>query len=112
MMSVNQSGAGIRQLTAPELSPEEGDYILFRAIYGGIPQLKQPPDSPFATLPDVRSAYEAVKADEAQRMRKWAESKKAPHVSAVGHPATEAPNLDDRQERVDYMVRRMQENEA
>ena len=56
-------------------------------------------------------AHNRAVQDEAQRMRKWAESKKAPHVSAVGHPATEAPNLDDRQERVDYMVSRLQANE-
>jgi hypothetical protein len=45
------------------------------------------------------------------RQRKWAQGKRAPHIAPHGQAATEVPNLDNRQDRIDFMVRRLQENE-
>jgi hypothetical protein len=64
-------------------------------------------------LPDIEQAHQAFTARETERQRRWAAGKKAaPHLSPHGQAATEVPNLDNRQERVDWMVRRMQESES
>ena len=62
-------------------------------------------------LPDIRQAYDVFAARETQRQRDWAKSKRAPHISPNGQAATEAPNLDNRQERQDFIMRRMLESE-
>lgn len=62
-------------------------------------------------LPDIAQAFQAFQARETERQKAWAQSKRAPHISPHGQSATEAPNLDNRQERQDYMVRRLQEGE-
>jgi hypothetical protein len=64
-------------------------------------------------LPDIEQAHQAFIARETERQRRWAAGKKtAPHLSPHGQAATEVPNLDNRQERQDWMVRRLQENES
>jgi hypothetical protein len=62
-------------------------------------------------LPDLGKAYEVFQARETERQRAWAKTKRAPHIAPHGQPATEVPNLDNRQERQEFMVRRMAENE-
>jgi hypothetical protein len=64
-------------------------------------------------LPDIEQAHQAFIARETERQRRWAAGKKtSPHLSPHGQAATEVPNLDNRQERQDWMVRRLQENES
>jgi hypothetical protein len=49
---------------------------------------------------------------ETARQKAWAQTKKgAPHISPVGQQATEVPNLDNDQERRDWMVAQLQANE-
>lgn len=62
-------------------------------------------------LPDLEQAKSVFQARETERQRAWAQSKRAPHISPHGQPATEVPNLDNRQERQDWMTRRLQDNE-
>jgi hypothetical protein len=63
-------------------------------------------------LPDLRQAYEVFQARELERQKAWARTKQAPRISPDGQPATEAPNLDNRQERQDFIMRRMMDNDA
>jgi hypothetical protein len=63
-------------------------------------------------LPDIEQAHRVFTERETARQREWARGKRAPHIAPHGQAATEVPNLDNRQERVDWMVRRMQENDA
>jgi len=62
-------------------------------------------------LPDIQQAFRVFQARETERQRAWAQSKQAPHFSPHGQPATEVPNLDNRQERQDWMTRRLMEGE-
>jgi hypothetical protein len=63
-------------------------------------------------LPDIEQAHRVFTERETARQREWARGKRAPHIAPHGQAATEVPNLDKRQERVDWMVRRMQENDV
>ena len=62
-------------------------------------------------LPDIAQAHQVFVARETERQRNWAKSKRAPHISPNGQSGTEAPNLDNRQERQDFIMRRMLEEE-
>lgn len=42
-------------------------------------------------------------------VKKYAKTKRAPHVSPVGKEATNAPNLDNERERIAYMAERLNE---
>jgi hypothetical protein len=64
-------------------------------------------------LPDLDGAYAEFQQRETARQRAWAETKKrAPHIATHGQAATEVPNLDNRQARVDWMTRRITEGEG
>jgi hypothetical protein len=92
------------QLDALELDADDQDWVLAYAI-NALPITED-------GLPDIRQAYEVFMQRETERQRNWARSKRAPHISPHGQSGTEAPNLDNRQERQDFVVRRLQENEA
>lgn len=62
-------------------------------------------------LPDLEQAHSVFAARELERQKAWARSKQAPRISPDGQPASEAPNLDNRQERQDWVVRRMMDND-
>jgi hypothetical protein len=87
---------------------EDGNWILAYALHALPAVYDQDFDRP---LPDIQAAYEAFNTREDARQKAWAKSKRAPHISPNGQSGTEAPNLDNRQERVDFVLRRMQENE-
>jgi hypothetical protein len=91
------------QLDALELDRDDQDWVLAYAI-NALPITED-------GLPDIQQAYEVFTARETERQRNWARSKHAPRISPSGQPATEVPNLDDRQERQDFIMRRMMENE-
>lgn len=62
--------------------------------------------------PDAtRKAVDALKAEREelrkQAIEEYRSSKKAPHISSVGKGATQAPDLDDPQARVEWMTRRL-----
>jgi hypothetical protein len=63
-------------------------------------------------LPDLDGAYAEFQQRETARQRAWAQTKRAPHIATAGQAATEVPNLDDRQARVDWMTRRITEGEG
>lgn len=62
-------------------------------------------------LPDIEQAHQVFAERETARQRKWAQGKRAPHISPHGQAATEVPNLDNRQERVDWMTQRYANSE-
>lgn len=93
------------RLSALGLDKDDQDWVLAYAI-NALPVTQE-------GLPDIEQANRVFAEREVERQRKWAKGKRsAPHIAPNGQAATEVPNLDNRQERVDYMVRRMQENEA
>lgn len=61
-------------------------------------------------LPDIEQAYGLFREREDARQKQWAQTKRAPHFAPHGQAATEVPNLDDRQQRWEYMARRLEEN--
>jgi hypothetical protein len=87
------------------LDKDDQDWVLAYAI-NALPVTQE-------GLPDIEQAHSVFVARETERQRKWAKGKRsAPHIAPNGQAATEVPNLDKRQERVDWMLRRMQENES
>ena len=96
------------------LDEEDQNWILERA--SNLPALHDPsvrfPDGRPAPIPDIRGAYEAFQAWETKRQKNWANSKRAPYVPPGGQTATEVPNLDTHQGRVDYAVRQLQQAEG
>jgi hypothetical protein len=92
-----------QRLDQLQLDKDDQDWVLAYAI-NALPITDE-------GLPDIEQAHEVFQARETARQKAWASSKRAPHISAHGQPATEVPNLDNRQERIDYQVRRLQEME-
>jgi hypothetical protein len=62
-------------------------------------------------LPDLQGAYDLLTQRQDARQKSWAQSKRAPHISPNGQTGTEVPNLDNDQERQDWMARQLQANE-
>lgn len=62
-------------------------------------------------MPDIEQAYQLHQQREDERQKAWARTKRAPHISPHGQAATEVPNLDDRQQRWEYMTRRINDSE-
>lgn len=91
------------QLSELGLDEQDGNLVLAYALHA----LPITDDG----LPDIQQAYAMFAARETERQKQWAQSKRAPHIAPHGQSATEVPNLDNRQERQDWMVRRLQENE-
>ena len=88
----------------PGLDREDQDWVLAYAI-NALPVADD-------GYPDIGKAFEVFQERDNARQRKWAQTKRgAPHVPSNGQAATEVPNLDNRQDRIDYAVRRLQENE-
>jgi hypothetical protein len=85
------------------MDPEDQDWVLAYAI-NALPPTQE-------GLPDVEQAHQVFTAREDARQKRWAQTKRAPHIAPHGQAATEVPNLDDRQQRWEYMARRMEENE-
>jgi hypothetical protein len=86
-----------------ELDKDDQDWVLAYAI-NALPITDE-------GLPDIQQAYEVFTARETARQKAWAQTKRAPHVSPVGQQATEVPNLDNDQQRRDWMVAQLQANE-
>ena len=61
-------------------------------------------------LPQVALAHQLWSQRNDARQQDWARSKRAPMFSPGGQTATEVPNLDNDQERQDYMTRRLMAN--
>jgi hypothetical protein len=61
-------------------------------------------------LPPIALAHQLWQERNDARQQEWARSKRAPMFSPGGQTATEVPNLDNDQERQDYMTRRLQAN--
>jgi hypothetical protein len=86
------------------LDKDDQDWILAYAI-NALPITEE-------GLPDLEQAHQEFVKRETARQKAWAQAKKAaPHISPVGQPATEVPNLDNDQERRDWMVAQLQANE-
>jgi hypothetical protein len=85
------------------IDKEDQDWVLAYAI-NALPMTED-------GWPDFDQAYEAFVARENARQKKWSQTKRAPHISPTGQPGTEVPDLDDPQQRRDFIVRRMMENE-
>jgi hypothetical protein len=90
------------QLETLGIDKEDQDWVLAYAI-NALPVNDQ-------GLPDIRQAHAVFAAREDARQRQWATTKRrAPRISPNGQPATEVPNLDNRNERVEWMTRRLEE---
>jgi hypothetical protein len=85
------------------LAKEDQDWVLAYAI-NALPATDD-------GMPDVGRAAQVFEERETARQKAWAKSKQAPHIAPNGQSATEVPNLDDRQQRWEYMYRRMNANE-
>ena len=111
----SQENALIKAFTDDRLSRLEGlaeedqDWVLAYAI-NALPAVREPGVP--VPLPDISGAYEAFQARETARQKSWAETKRAPYVPPGGQTATEVPDLDTHQGRVDYAVRQLQQGEA
>lgn len=60
-------------------------------------------------LPDVETAWQIYQAAENGLKKRWASTKKAPHVSPVGRAGTDAPNLDNARERQEWMQQKVRD---
>jgi hypothetical protein len=91
----------------PDAGQEDQDWVLAYAI-NALPVAAD-------GLPDIGQAHELWAAREEAKQKAWeqawAESKRAPFFAPNGQTATEVPNLDNDQERQDYMTRRLMANE-
>lgn len=85
------------------IDKDDQDWVLAYAINA----LPATPDG----LPDIEQAHGVFQAREDARQKRWAQTKRAPHIAPHGQAATEVPNLDNRQQRWEYMERRLNENE-
>lgn len=54
--------------------------------------------------PDIKGAWAELQQLEQHFQQQWAQSKRAPSVPAVGQPGTQAPNLDNPEERIAWMA--------
>lgn len=86
------------------VSEQDGNWILAYAV-NALPPTNE-------GLPDLEQAHRLFVEREDARQKDWAKTKQAPHISPNGQAATEVPNLDNRQERWEYMTRRLTENES
>lgn len=64
-----------------------------------------PPDE--NGMPQIRKAYDDLEAEWKEREAQWAASKDTPHVTTSGQSASQVPDLDDDQARVQYMLDRL-----
>lgn len=79
------------------------DWIVSRAV--ALP----PNDKGF---PDIAAAHQEFEALMLAQKKSWAGTKRAPHISAVGQAGTQAPNLDDDQQRQAWMADRLADMDA
>ena len=91
------------RLAELELDKDDQDWVLAYAI-NALPITEE-------GLPDIEQAHQVFQARETERQKAWAQTKRTHHISPVGQQATEVPNLDNDQERRDWMVRQLQANE-
>lgn len=85
--------------TLPDLEEADKEWVIARALE--LPANEE-------GLPDIQGAHKVLKEYEADLQKRWAASKKAPHVSPVGSQATSTPNLDDPNERRAYMAQMLE----
>lgn len=85
-----------------KLSDRQEEWITNRAF--SMPPLELPDGSKVPDIPGAFNEYQELVGEEKQA---WAKSKRAPHVSAVGTAGTQVPNLDNRQERLDWMAEQL-----
>lgn len=81
-------------------------WILRAAV--SLPPVESPEGVP---VPDIASAVKDFEAFIGAEKQAWAQTKRAPRPPASGSSATEAPNLDDREQRREWMLRRLEEGE-
>lgn len=84
-----------------ELSERERKWILQESIDGGF--------TPQATEKAFQAHLEWLEERGEAAVKKYAKTKRAPHVSPGGKAATNAPNLDDHKQRQAWMAERMAE---
>lgn len=89
-----------------QLSDQQEEWITNRAF--SMPPKEMPDGS---KVPDISGAYAEYQALIDAEKQTWAKSKRAPHVSSAGKEGTQVPNLDNRQERLDWMSEQLLANE-
>ena len=110
----SEEDALIRAITDERLGQLDGldkdsqNWVLAYAI-NALPALHEPGVP--VPLPDVQGAYQAFQAFENDRQKQWAKTKRAPFVPGGGQTATEVPNTDTHQGRVDAILRKMQDTD-
>jgi hypothetical protein len=84
---------------APDLDPATREWVTTRALN------MDPRDD---GMPDIQGALKAFQDWEVERQKQWrAQKRKAPHIPSGGAEGTQAPNLDERQARIDHMAARL-----
>ena len=63
-------------------------------------------------FPNVQAAWELAQQIEQDNQKRWATTKRAPHMSATGEQATHVPSLDTLEQRADYARQRVAQLEA
>jgi len=91
-----------------DLDEADQDWVLAYAI-NALPALHEP-ELP-VPVPDIRGAYDVFRSREVERQKTWAKTKRAPYVSPGGQTATEVPNLDTHQGRMDFAAQKLMELE-
>lgn len=90
------------------LATEDQDWVLAYAI-NALPAVREAGVP--VPVPDIQGAYDVFIARETERQKAWAKTKRAPYVPSGGLTATEVPNLDTHQGRVDYAMQKLAEHE-
>ena len=90
----------------PGLSDAEKAWVLRAAV--ALPPVESPEG---IAVPDVASAMREFEEFIGAQKQSWASTTRAPRPPASGSSATEAPDLDTRQARHDWMLQRLQDAE-
>jgi hypothetical protein len=97
---------GVLDERLAQLMPDAGEVAQNMVLAYAINALPVADDG----LPDLNAAHEVWSQLQDDQQKSWVDSKRAANFSPNGLTGTEVPNLDNDQERQDYMVRRLQSN--
>lgn len=96
LQQIEQSVDEQFRATAPDLDPATREWVTTRAL-----NMDPREDG----MPDIQGAYQAFVDWETERQKQWRASKRrAPQIAPGGTEATNAPNLDDPEQRKAWMA--------
>jgi hypothetical protein len=93
-----------KEIGERDLSAQGRDWVTFQTVNGG--------NNPQALQKAVKAWFEFEDSLRSQGVNQLRQSKKTPRAPTSGKPATEVPDLDDRNSRRAYMLERAQQLNA